>query len=264
MDLLINNQMILTPYFLDEPLHELENLSAPDWIINKPGLPNGEKQHRMSAIHKSLADFTRLAVENGNRPVSIAGDCCTAIGMLAGLQHAGLDTCLIWLDAHGDFNTWQTTPSGFLGGMPLAMLVGKGEQTMIDAMNIKPLGEDRVVLSDARDLDPGEKRLIDRANIRHLPDVKDFTGLNLPDAPLYVHLDTDIVNPAEAPAMNYPAEGGPSSRELQSVMDHLARSYKIAAVSMSTWNPALDSNGQSRNVCMGLLNTLIHDAKCFA
>jgi len=255
----MKNQMILTPFFLDEALPELENLAAPDWIINKPDLPDGDKQHRMSAIHLPLADFVRQAIDKGNRPISIAGDCCSTIGMLAGIRGAGLYPILIWFDAHGDFNTWQTTPSGFLGGMPLAMIVGTGEQTMLAALELEPLPEDRVVLTDARDLDPGEKRLIEAASIIHLTDARDLLELVLPDAPLYVHLDTDIINPAEAPAMNYLAAGGPSVGELQVVMKHLNRTEKIAAVSMSTWNPKMDNDGRSRNVCMGLLNTLIND-----
>ena len=255
----MKNQMILTPFFLDEPLPELENLAAPDWVINKPDLPAGDKQHRMSAIHRPLVDFAQQAIEKGHRPISIAGDCCTTIGMLAGMQRAGLDPILIWFDAHGDFNTWETTPSGFLGGMPLAMLVGRGEQTMLKALELKPLAEDRVVLTDARDLDPGEKRLIEEANILHLADVRGLLELHLPDAPLYIHLDTDMIDPAEAPAMNYLAAGGPSAKELQAVMKHLNRTGKIAAVSVSTWNPKMDEDGQSRKACMGLLDTLISD-----
>ena len=249
--------MILTPFFLDEPLPGLESLAASDWRINKPHLPDGETQQRLSALHKPLADFTQQSILNGKRPISIAGDCCTAIGMLAGLQRAGLDPILIWFDAHGDFNTWETTLSGFLGGMPLAMLVGRGEQTMLRALELKPLAEDRVVITDARDLDPGEKQLIEAANIIYLPDVKSLLDLTLPDDPLYVHIDTDIVNPAEASAMNYPAAGGPSAEELQTVMKHLSRTEKLAAVSMSTWNPKMDADGQSRRLCMGLLDTLI-------
>ena len=255
----MQNQMILTPFYLDELLPELEILAAPDWIINKPLLPDGEKQQRLSALHQPLADFTQQIVLNGKLPISIAGDCCTTLGMLAGLQRAGSDPTLIWFDAHGDFNTWATTPSGFLGGMPLAMVVGRGEQTMLTAQALSPLAEDRVILTDARDLDPGEKQLIEGSDVIHLPDVQNLLNATLPDGPLYIHLDMDIVNPANAPAMNYLAAGGPSAEELQAVMKHLRRTKKIAAVSVATWNPKLDEDGQSRRVCMGILDALIGD-----
>ena len=184
--------MILTMFFLDEPLPELEVLAAPDWIINKPLLPDGEKQQRLSALHKPLADFTQQIVLNGKLPVSIAGDCCTTLGMLTGLQRAGRDPALIWFDAHGDFNTWETTPSGFLGGMPLAMMVGREEQTMPKAQALSPLAENRVILTDARDLDPGEKQLIEESDVIHLPDVKNLLNAMLPNGPLYIHIDMDI------------------------------------------------------------------------
>ena len=253
----MQNQMILTPFFLDEPLSGLESLVKSDWLINKPLLFDGEKQQRLSALHKPLADFTQQSVLNGKRPISVAGDCCAAIGVLAGLQRTGLDPILLWFDAHGDFNTWETTPSGFLGGMPLAMLLGKGEQTMLTALDLVPLAENHVILTDARDLDPGEKQLIQEADIIHLPDTTHLLYSTFPDGPLYVHIDTDILNPANAPAMNYPAAGGPSAKTLQTVMKHLNRTEKIAAVSVSTWSPKMDADGQSRKVCMGLLDTLI-------
>lgn len=257
----MQNRFVLTPYFLDDPLHGLECLAASDWHINNPLLPSGEKQQRMSALYEPLADFIRQSALDGKRPVSIAGDCCTAIGVLAGLQRAGLDPVLLWFDAHGDFNTWETTPSGFLGGMPLAMLVGRGEQTMLKALNLKPLAENRVILTDARDLDPAEKLLVKEAAIIHLTDVGDLLDLTLPEGPLYVHMDTDIIDPAEAPAMNYPAAGGPSAEQLQTIMKYLNRTENIAAVSVSSWNPKMDEDGQSRKVCMKLLNTLIGEKK---
>jgi arginase len=254
----MQNHIILTPFFLDEPLPGLEPLAASDWYINKPLLPDGEKQQRLSVLHRPLADFIQQSVLDGKRPVSIAGDCCSAIGVLAGLQRAGLNPLLIWFDAHGDFNTWETTPSGFLGGMPLAMLVGRGEQTMLKALDIKPLAENRVILTDARDLDPGEKLLVAEAAVIHLALVGDLLDLTLPEGPLYIHMDTDIIDPAEAPAMNYKAPGGPSAEQLQEVMRYLNRSQKIAAVSVSTWNPEMDKDGRSRKVCMELLNELIN------
>ena len=255
----MKNQMIITPFFLDDPLPELQELAATDWISNKPTLPDGDKQHRMSIIHRALADFTQQSIIEGKRPLSVAGDCCTSIGVLAGLQRAGIDPILIWFDAHGDLNTWETTPSGFLGGMPLAMLIGRGEQTMLKALELRPLPEDRVVLTDGRDLDPGEKQLIKKANIIHLTDVNDLLKFKLPEAPIYIHLDMDIINPNEAPAMNYLAAGGPSVEELQMVMKHLKLTGEIAAVSASTWNPKMDQDGQSRNNCLKVLNTLINE-----
>ena len=257
----MQNRIILTPFFLDGPLPGLKCLAATDWHINTPRLPAGEKQPRMSRLHGPLADFVEQSVLEGKRPVSIAGDCCTAIGVLAGLQRAGLAPVLIWLDAHGDFNTWETTPSGFLGGMPLAMLVGRGEQTLLKALNLNPLAENRVILTDARDLDPGEKLLVEEAAVTHLTDVGDLLDLTLPEGPLYIHMDTDIIDPADAPAMNYRAAGGPSAAELQTIMQYLNRTENIAAVSVSAWNPELDADGQSRKICMDLLNTLIAERR---
>ena len=130
---------------------------------------------------------------------------------------------------------------------------------MLKAQELTPLAEDRVILTDARDLDPGEKQLIEGSDVKHLPDVRILLDSTLPDGPLYVHIDMDIINPANAPAMNYLAAGGPSAEELQTVMTHLRRTEKIAAVSVSTWNPKLDEDGQSRRVCMGILDALIGD-----
>ncbi|MFQ5434247.1 MAG: arginase family protein, partial [Anaerolineae bacterium] len=204
------DQMILTPFFLDEPVPGLDHLAQDGWQINRPdSLPGSDKQERMSALHKPLAESVRTAVQTGKRPVSIAGDCCTTIGFLAGLQQAGVQPTLIWLDAHGDFNTWETTPSGFLGGMPLAMLVGRGELRMSAAVGQKTLPESRVILSDARDLDPGEKIAVDGSAMTHLSDAAQLLDAPLPDGLLYVHFDADILNPADAAAMSYLAAGGP-------------------------------------------------------
>ena len=253
----MQNSFILTPFFLDEPWPELESLIESEWQVNKPGLPDGDKQHRMSTLHQPLADFVVETIASGKRPVSIAGDCCTAIGVLAGLQRAGIDPLLIWFDAHGDFNTWETTPSGFLGGMPLAMLVGRGEQSMVNAVALHPLPESQVILTDARDLDPGEQDLLNESSVLHLPDTISLIGHPLPDIPLYIHLDADVINPDDAPAMNYLAPGGPLGNELHEIFRFLARTGRIVAVSVSTWNPSLDKDGRSQRVSMELLRTLI-------
>jgi arginase len=253
------NRFLVTPFFLDQPSPELETLTQPDWELNRPALPEGDLHPRMSALHEPIAAFVAGALAEGERPVSIAGDCCTTLGMLAGLQRAGANPALLWLDAHGDFNTWETTPSGFLGGMPLAMLVGRGELTMAKSVGLQPLPENQVILSDGRDLDPPERLALQGSQVHHLSDLRAVLDDSLLAQPLWVHFDTDILNPQDAPAMSYLAPGGPSAVEIQALFRHLAQHCQIVAVSMTTWTPRLDRDGKSREVCMALLRTLIED-----
>lgn len=251
------NQFIFTPFNLDAPFPELESLAPTDWFVNKPTLPGGNAQQRMSVIHQPIADFITNTCLQNMRPVSIAGDCCTALGVVAGLQKAGINPTLLWLDAHGDFNTWETTPSGFIGGMPLAMLVGRGQQDMVQAVGLRPLPENQVILCDGRDLDPKEKQALVQSGVHHIEDIHAVLELPLLANPLYIHLDVDIVNPDDAPAMHFRAPGGPSLADLMAVFQTLARTKQIVAVSMATWDPRLDEDGRSQTVCMELLDCLI-------
>lgn len=211
----------------------------------------------MLAIHRPLANVVEMAVKNGRRPVSIAGDCCATIPVLAGLQRGGVRPTLIWFDGHGDFNDWNTTPSGFLGGMPLAMLVGRGEQTLVVGNGLTPLPEAQVILTDARDLDPGEREAVEGSAVRHLPQVEMLLETPLPAGPLYVHFDCDVLDTAEAPAVSYPAPGGPSAATLRRVFRHLAASGQIAALSLTTWTPGLEGDGRTQTTVLELLKELL-------
>ena len=251
------NKTILTPYFLDDPLVGLERLSKPDWIVNKPAIAPNEKQYRLIDLYQPLRDIVAGIIQEGDRPVSIAGDCCTSLAVLAGLQMAGLSPTIIWFDAHGDFNTWETTPSGFLGGMPLAMMVGRGEQTITAGLGLKTFSESQVILTDARDLDLEERLTLESSDVQHISDPSDLLKLPLPQGPLYVHFDTDIINPNDAPAMNYLAVGGPSVELLKRVFRQLAQTDRLIAVSVSTWNPELDEDGRTKKAVLGLIDELL-------
>ena len=253
----MENQFILTPFYLDQALPDLKSLVRPGWQINHPNLPSRSAQTRLAVLYQSLANLVKDAIDRHQRPVSIAGDCCTSLGVAAGLQKAGIHPTLIWFDAHGDFNTWETTPSGFLGGMPLAMLVGHGEQTILESLGLNPFPEEKIILSDARNLDPGERQALERSKVLHLPNTKSLLKDPLPEGPLYIHFDPDVINPQDAPAMNYPAPGGIGTEELRRAFHRLAQTRSVMAVSMSTWNPALDADGHSQAVCMSLLQELI-------
>jgi len=198
-----------------------------------PALPDASPQVRMGVLYRNLA---RL-VEREHRPVVISGDCMVAIGVLAGLQAGGIDPMLLWFDAHGDFHTWETTTSGFLGGMPLAMITGRGEQTVVEAVGMTPIPDERVVLVGARDLDPGEDEAVASSRMR-LVAVDDVPGLDL-SGPLYLHVDVDVVDPVDLPGVNYPVPGGPALAEMRSVMEYLAATGQVVAFSISSWNPDL-------------------------
>ena len=252
----MKNQWILSPFFIGEPFPRLEVLAGFDVSLNRPALVTGTPQERMSAVYEPLAELVAETIRFGKRPVSIAGDCCSALGVLSGLQRSGLEPTLLWFDARGDLNTRQTTTSGFLGGMPLAMLVGRGEQTVVRGVGLDPLPESRVILTDARDLDSGERDLLARSSVRHVRDVLDLLKQPLPDGPLYVHFDTDIVDPKDVPAQNFLAVGGPSAADLGRVFRFLAQTGRVVAASMSSWNPDLDRDGRSQRICMDLFETL--------
>lgn len=224
--------IVAVPYSLGDPMPGLE-VPDPHEILT-PDLPDGSAAERMAVLYRVLAG--RVAAID--HPVVYAGDCVSVIGVLAGLERKGIEATLLFFDAHGDFNTWETTPSGFIGGMPLAMLTGRGEQTVVDGCGLTPLPDERVVLVGGRDLDPGEEEALATSAITHLS-VDGLAHSIPPTGPLYVHLDADVVNPAEMPAMNYPAPGGPPLRTVRSAMIHLAATGRVVAFSVSSWNPEL-------------------------
>ena len=247
----------VTPYFLDKPVPGLEALAESDWFLNKPDLPSGDLETKLSAIHGPLADFVGECAKSGQPSASILGDCCSAIGVLAGLQRAGVRPHLIWLDAHGDFNTHATTPSGFLGGMPLAMMTGRGEQRMTEAVDLEVISDESVILSDARDLDPEEAVVVSASGMMHVREFESLAEIALPDGPLYVHFDSDVISSKEAPAQNYPASGGPSAAVVSSVMNRISNTGRVVAASMSAWNPASDEDHRTATACLSAFRAVL-------
>lgn len=252
----MRNEYIYTPFFLEHPAPLIEQLITDGGIVNIPQEQEDDQVERMSAIHVRLRDLVYKAVEEGNRPVSMSGDCCTTIGVLAGLQRAGIDPIVIWLDAHGDLNTWETSPSGFIGGMPLAMMMGYGEQSLVEAVGLRILPDKDVLLADGRDLDPGELELVSRLNLKHVTKIPDLMKFDFQNRPLYIHFDTDLLNPEDAPAMMYRTAGGPSMEAVRSMAQSLVQREQVVAVSMTVWDMEQDTNTQTQAACMSVLKAL--------
>jgi arginase len=223
---------IAVPYYMGE---RVDGLTVPDGFIDlTPELPAGSQQERMAVLNGLLAE----RVAGAERPVVYAADCVAIIGTIAGLQTQGIDPVLVFYDAHGDFNTWETTESDFIGGMPLAMVTGRGEQTIVEAAGMRVIPDEDAWLVDGRDLDAGERDLLSASAVRRVS-VERVAEVVPRDRPLYLHVDVDVVDPTELPAVNYPAPGGPSLASVADSVAALAATGNVVAFSVSTWNPAL-------------------------
>ena len=237
--------IISVPYFMGNPMEGFSVPTPHDTLT--PHLGEGTPQDRMSILYKELA----ATVATTSNPVIYGGDCVSIIGTLAGLQRTGVEPTLIFFDAHGDFNTWETTPSGFIGGMPLAMVTGRGEQTIVDAAGLTPLPDERTILVDGRDLDPGEDDALASSGVTVMT-VDEVTHSEPPRGPLHIHVDTDVVDPVEMPAENYPAPGGPSLAAVRKALIHLAVGGDVVAFSVSSWNPALPDADRAASATLRL------------
>jgi arginase len=249
--------ILLTPFFLDERIAAMDSMLDHAVELNAPALTADDRQGRMSQAHEGIAAYVDRTLRVGERPIAVSGDCCATIGVLAGLQRAGVDALLVWLDSHGDFNDWDSTPSGFLGGMPLAMMCGIGEQRMMHAVGARPLAPHRVVLSDGRDLDPGERVHIARSRILHVPDPATLLSLRLPNVPLWVHFDSDVLRLDDMPAAKYPAQGGPALETMRAVASRLAATGRVACISMTPWTTDMDPDGRARRNTLSVFQDLL-------
>jgi arginase len=121
---------------------------------------------------------------------------------------------------------------------------------------MRPLTARKIWLIDGRDLDAGEAELVAGSGVHHVADAADLLTADLPTGPLWVHFDVDVLDPSHVPAVAYPAADGVSADVLGQIFRRLAETGQVAAVSVSSWNPALDGDGSSRRVCMDLVDVL--------
>ena len=218
--------VILSPFHLDERLEGPWPLEA-DVTID-PALPKGTPWERMAALATEIADAVAGAMRAGQLPIVLSGDCVAALAVVAGAQAAGVEPTLLWLDAHGDVQSPETSASGYLGGMPIRQLVGGADRTVPDALALRPIDEADVVLLDGRDLDPPEAAFLAASRIRHLP----LQPVVVP-CPVVLHVDLDVVDASDAPGLLFPVEDGPSLDMVAAVLRQLVDRNDVRAVSLA-------------------------------
>jgi arginase len=172
------------------------------------------------------------ALDAGSFPVLTAGHCSIALTTLPTVARHRPDAKVLWLDAHGDFNTPKTTPSGFLGGMPLAGACGAWDS------GFGAIDPARVVLCGVRDLDEGERELLERSPATVIgPTLETLVALQnaLDGAPTYVHLDCDVLDPEFMPA-EFPAPGGLTEEKLYDLLDAVADGCEVVGLEVTALN----------------------------
>jgi arginase len=175
------------------------------------------------------------ALAAGTLPLLTAGHCSIALTTLPTVARHRPDAKVLWLDAHGDFNTPDTTPSGFLGGMPLAGACGAWDAGLNGDGAVDPA---RVVLCGVRDLDEGERALLERSPATVIgPTLETLVALQnaLDGAPTYVHLDCDVLDPEVMPA-EFPAPGGLTEEKLYDLLDAVADSCEVVGLEVTALN----------------------------
>jgi len=219
----------------------------------------GWKRLGMALGH--YADLVAGNEREGYFTVGLLATCPSMPGLVAGLQRSSRSAKparigMLWLDAHPDFNTPETTRSGSLGGMPVAVATGRALQRMrLDAKLDPPLADDQVVMGGVRLTDPLEQELLDGSKIRQVS-VEDlqkaspavFAQLDRLDQTtdkIYVHIDMDVLDPREVMGHGNKVPGGPSSEELARLFEMIFRRYpKASAIGFATI-PATDEGGLS-------------------
>lgn len=243
--------------------------------------PEQERQYgawnRMALANANFAAAVREVSQDGLVTIGLEANCNDLLGMLAGLKYDAAGNArrvgLVFIDAHGDFNTPETTLSGMLGGMPVAVAAGHALHNIRTTAGLtEPLPMSDIVWGGVRDLDPLEAERFDEFDVQQfsVQDVRELSA-NLQqqidaladrvDA-IYVHIDMDVLDPAEVPGHDLAVTDGPSSKELAAAIALMFENPKTVALGIAS-TPAfnLDPDGVSRQAALNLIEGAIRGAR---
>ena len=227
---------------------------------------DGSRPHNVAEIVRACEELATVVAEiakAGNIPVVLGGDHSIAMGTIAGLDRAGHRAGVIYVDAHGDINTPETSPSGNVHGMPFAVSLGLAEEPFPRALRATTDGANGVLLA-IRDIDAGEKPNIRKAGVTAIT-MADIDRLGMSDAMkksiavagkaggIHLSLDMDALDPNEAPGVGTPSRGGLTYREAQLAMEMLAASGKLRSIEVAEVNPILDAGNRTAQLAVELI-----------
>ena len=220
-------------------------------------------------LYRILAERVAQARREDKFPLILSGNCGATLGTIAG---AGTKPpAVIWFDAHGEFNTPETTTSGFLDGMGLAIATGLCWKRLAASIpGFSPIPGDAILLIGGRDFDPGERErleatgatvvdsaAIEQASLREAlhPAISEF----LPETEeAHIHIDLDVLNPKETPANSFVTEeGGLSVAQLNEAIGLVKQSLKITSATIASFDPAYDTQGKTLQTGINLIRQIL-------
>ena len=216
------------------------------------------------AIMTGVAEEVRSAVAGGEFPIVLAGNCNTTVGAVSGLspRRAGV----VWFDGHADFETPETTTSGFVDGMGLAVLTGRCWRTLAASVpGFAPLPEKNVILAGASDIGAREWESLQNSEIVYLsdtvlaaPDKSDHLRSALADlaervSGIHLHIDLDVHDPRIARANQFRPPGGLAPERLQAVIKEIVEAAPVLSVAITAYDPDVDSDDVTLKSCLALL-----------
>jgi arginase len=238
---------------LGHHVQDMGNLAVPQPESQPLGNPKLKYLEPIVRVSEELAGITTTILQDGEFPLVLGGDHSIALGSVSGIASVHKNIGVLWIDAHADFNTDQTTPSGNIHGMILASLAGLGHSSLANIGGWSPkIHKETIVIVGARDIDRGEQELL-RTHSVHVFTMSEIDQLGITDVMrqaltiasqnndgIHLSLDMDALDPKEAPGVGTPVRGGLTYREAHLAMELIADSSKLVSMDVVEVNPILD------------------------
>lgn len=245
---------------------DLGNLNVPSPETYKVENTSVRYLKEVKAVNEELAVAVLNILEAGRFPLVLGGDHSIAIGTIAGVAKQKSDLGVLWFDAHGDLNTPETSPTGNIHGMPLAVSLGIGNYDLVNILDYHPkVKPGNVVIIGARDLDKGERKIIkeqgikvytmheiDRMGMANVMEEAIFHLKRCTDG-VHLSLDLDGMDPNESPGVGTPVAGGITFREGHLAMEMLAEARFLTSAEFVEVNPILDNINKTAHIAVGLM-----------
>jgi arginase len=257
-----------------EPEESMPRLQVPIQEFEEVGDPKIKFLEPIASACALLADRVEASMDAGKFPLIVGGDHSIAVGTLAGLgahyKKTNVAWGVLWIDAHGDFNTPETSPSGNIHGMSLAASAGIGHPRLTSLHgDFRKVDPANVVLMGIRDLDPGEKLNLRSAGVQVFT-ISDIDRLGMSETvnfameylkdrvdALHVSFDVDSIDPRFAPGVGTPVRGGLSYREVGLLMESASKTGLIRSAEVVEVNPILDVRNQTARLAVEIISRLL-------